>query len=103
MVSQVVLIREEPVQSLQGVRGQGFSDGTEASGLRSDLTQFPQATEAVVFIGKPLMLALARVLWKSIKPRGVLSLRPGEIKRVSGNLLAEKTSDGRIILYEVVE
>jgi hypothetical protein len=31
----------------------------------------------------------------------VLTLRPGEIKRVSNNLLAEKTANGKIILYEV--
>jgi len=103
MVSQLVLIPKEPIQSLQRIRGQGFSDSTEISAPRNDLTQIRQTPEVTVFIGRPSMPALVRALWKSIKPKGALSLRPGEIKKISDNLLAEKTTDGRIILYEVVE
>ena len=33
----------------------------------------------------------------------ILSLKPGEVKKISGNLLVEKTIDGKIVLYEVIE
>jgi len=48
-------------------------------------------------------LAVLRILWVLTKPKAVLSLKPGEIKKVDDKLIAEKTSDGKIVLYEVVE
>ena len=44
-----------------------------------------------------------KAMLESIEPKVFLQLRPGEIRRISDNLLAEKTSDGRIILYEIIE
>ena len=42
-------------------------------------------------------------LWKSIEPKLVLTLKPGEIRRIDDKLIVEKTPDGRIVFYEVVE
>ena len=85
--------------NLQIARVQGSSDATEMLGVRSDTTQVLR----VALVARLLTPALTALLWKSIKPRGALSLKPGEIKRVSDDLLVEKTVDGRIVLYEVVE
>lgn len=96
-------IREAPVLNLQSIHAQGFSDTTEVLEVRSDTTQIIRAPEATIPITKLLTLTLVRFLWKSIKPREVLSLKPGEIRKISDNLLVEKTNDGRIVLYEVIE
>jgi len=88
------------ILELRRIHSQGFSDSTEIAELRNDLTQVPQALEVVISTVRSLML---KVLWRSIKPKGVLTLRPGEVRKIGDNLLVEKTSDGRIILYEVVE
>ena len=41
-------------------------------------------------------------MWKSIKPKHIV-LKPGEVRKLSDDLIVEKTSDGRIVLYEVVD
>lgn len=43
-----------------------------------------------------------KTLWEQIKPK-VITLKPGELKKLSDKLIVEKTIDGRIILYEVIE
>jgi len=91
------------VTELQGIYAQGFSDSTEIAELRNDLTQVPRTSEVVIFTLRSLMSVLARILWKLITPKVVLSLKPGEVRRISVDLLVEKTKDGRIILYEVLE
>jgi len=97
------LTQEVPVSELQRISSQGFSDDTGVAELRIDLTQILQTPEAVMLNVKRLMLVLVSILWKSIKPKEIISLRPGEIRRVSDKLLVEKTSDGKIILYEVID
>lgn len=42
-------------------------------------------------------------VWKTIKPNVVLHIEPGEVRKISHNLLVEKTYDNRIILYEIIE
>ena len=45
----------------------------------------------------------AERLLRELQPTAVVRLKPGEVRRVSENLLVEKTSDGRIVLYEVID
>ena len=39
---------------------------------------------------------------KSIEPKVTLTLKPGEIKRLDDNLIVEKTVDGKIVFYEII-
>ena len=91
------------VERLQDISGQLFGDSTELTGQGSDVTQMPQFPEIMMTAIGALVESLIRALWRSIEPRRALSLRPGEIRRISSNLLVEKTLDGKIILYEVIE
>lgn len=88
--------KEKTIPELQSIHYQGFSDSAELSDIKSDITQIPQ-------IARPSVLTFMKFLWELIKPKEVLSLKPCEIKKISNNLLVEKTSDGRIILYEIIE
>jgi len=47
--------------------------------------------------------ATLRTIWSLIKPKIILSLKPGEIRRINDRLIVEKISDGRILLYEVID
>ena len=91
------------VERLQDISGQLFGDSTELTGPGSDVTQVLQFPEITMTTMRALVESLIKALWRSIEPRRALSLRPGEIRRISSNLLVEKTLDGRIILYEVIE
>jgi len=83
---------------------QGFSDSTEAVELRIDTTQNLQPIEvATIVLLKALKLAMLRIIWASTKPSAVFTLKPGEIRRIDDRLIVEKTADGRILLYEVVD
>ncbi|RLG77600.1 MAG: hypothetical protein DRO14_02095 [Thermoprotei archaeon] len=101
--SNLLAIQQPYVLELQRIPSQSFSDSNEVVELRNDLTHVYRLSEEVVPITRLLILSLVKVLWKSIRPKIVLSLRPGEVKKISGNLLVEKTIDGKIILYEVTE
>ena len=50
-----------------------------------------------------LRLMLIKIIWKFVRPKAVLTLKPGEMKRLDDRLVVEKTLDGRIVLYEVEE
>ena len=92
------------ISELQQVYSQGFSDSTELVELKNDVTQIPRLTEVVVVLMlRYIMFAMLRTLWSSIKPKVALSLKLGEIRRISDKLIVEKTSDGKIVLYEVIE
>ena len=91
------------VERLQDISGQLFGDSTELTEQGSDVTQVPQSPEITMTAMRALIESLIKALWKSIEPRRAPPLQPGEIRRISSNLLVEKTLDGRIILYEVIE
>jgi len=40
-------------------------------------------------------------VWKQIEPV-VVNLQPGELRQID-NLIVEKTKDGKIIVYEIVD
>jgi len=92
------------IAKLYQVYSQGFSDSTEVVELRSDLAQIPQSTESVVIaMPKNQKLAMLKTLWSSIKPKVILQLEPGEIRRINDKLIVEKASNERILLYEVID
>ena len=95
--------RPSSVEKLQDIGGQLFGDSTELTGQGSDATQILQFPEITMTTMRALVESLIKALWRSIGPRRALSLRPGEIRRLNSNLLVEKTLDGKIILYEVIE
>lgn len=101
--SNLSVIQQPYVLELQRIPSQSFSDSNEVIELRNDLTHVYRLSEEVVPITRLLILSLVKVLWRSIRPKMILSLKPGEVKKISGNLLVEKTIDGKIVLYEVIE
>jgi len=85
------------------IYGRELSDSTEMIELRVDTTQIPRPAETITLVMlKSLMFTMLKTLWSSTKPN-VISLKPGEVRRVDDRLIVEKTGDGRIILYEVVD
>lgn len=50
---------------------------------------------------KLLNRLLIRIIWKFVRPKAVLTLKPGEVRKLNDELIVEKTPDGRIIIYEV--
>ena len=93
----------QPVMELQGIPSQIFSDSNEVIELKNDLTFIWRPSEEMALIMRSLRLMLIKIIWKSIKPKLTLTLKPGEIRKLSDELIVEKTLDGRIILYEVIE
>jgi len=92
-----------PVKLYQ-IYGQSLSDSSETFMLKVDMTQLYPVGEAVMIaILRDLKLAMLRTLWALIMPKAVVSLKPGEIKKINDKLIVEKTSDGKIVLYEVIE
>jgi hypothetical protein len=51
----------------------------------------------------PLSIFLLRLLLKVVKPSVIIQLKPGAVERIDEKLLVEKTRDGRIIIYEIVD
>jgi len=83
---------------------QEFGDTSEPVELRVDATPGPRLSESVtVALLKSVRLEMLRTIWASTKPSAVLTLKPGEIRRISDRLIVEKTADGRILLYEVID
>jgi len=72
--------------------------------LRIDTTQNLQLIEvATIVLLKSMRFTMLRTIWALTKPKIILSLKPGEIRRIDDRLIVEKTSDGRILLYEVID
>jgi hypothetical protein len=46
---------------------------------------------------------ILRLLLRIIKPSVTAELKPGTVVKIDEKLIAEKTRDGRIIIYEVIE
>jgi hypothetical protein len=46
-------------------------------------------------------LKMARKLMDTLKPKAI-RLKPGQLKRIDKDLIVEKTSDGKITIYEQV-
>jgi len=41
-------------------------------------------------------------VWKQIEPT-VVELKPGELRKLDNKRIVEKTEDGKIVIYEVVD
>jgi hypothetical protein len=59
-----------------------------------------QLGKLLEFMREEARLQMARKLMDSYKPT-IIKLKPGSIKKVDENMIIEKTTDGKIILYEV--
>jgi len=90
------------IDAFYRVHCQEFSDNTGIAEVGSDVSQIPLPSEreAVKLRGKSF--EILKVLWPLVEPEYVL-LKPGEIKKIGDKYIVEKTSDGKIVLYEIVD
>ena len=86
------------IDAFYRVHGQEFSDNTGIVEVGSDVSQF--LTVAVNLRIK--LFEILRVLWPLVEPE-YIQLKPGEIKKIGDKYIVEKTSDGKIVLYEIVD
>ncbi|BEP18028.1 hypothetical protein PYJP_13800 [Pyrofollis japonicus] len=95
-------VAQPPVEGLELLPVQGSSDTTGMTSIEGDTTQ-AQSVAGALALSSRIITRLAKALWKQVRPREIASLRPGEIRRLSRDLIVEKTGDGRIIIYEIEE
>jgi len=89
------------IDAFYRVHGQEFSDNTEIVEVGSDVSQFLTSEKVAVNLRSKLFEIL-KVLWPLVEPEYVL-LKPGEIKKIDDKYIVEKTSDGKIVLYEITD
>jgi len=85
------------IDAFYKVHGQEFSDNAEIAEVGSDVSQF-----LTVAVPRSKLFEILRVLWPLVEPEYAL-LKPGEIKKIGDKYIVEKTSDGKIVLYEIVD
>lgn len=55
-----------------------------------------------VLFGEEMRIAIARRLMEIAEPV-IVELKPGELKKIDDDIILEKTSDGNIVIYVVVQ
>lgn len=68
--------------------------------IQKILTQLTEHLKAL--FGEEMRIAIARRLMDIAQPI-IVELKPGELKRIDEDIIIEKTEDGEIVIYAIIE